>query len=358
MTRVVVCLDGMDPEYLDAVETPGWDAIAGAGTSGECDCVVPSLTNVNNVSIVTASFPETHGITGNTFFDRETGERVYMEGPEFLRTGTRLERAAEDGESVVALVAKKKLRRMVGRGCDLAAAAEEPPEWLEEAVGPAPDIYSGEASPWLMDAAVHVLDERDPDLLYVSTTDVVPHKHAPDDPVAREWVETMDDGLAAIHERSDAVVATADHGMNHKSRCVDLATILKAEGVDAEVVRLIRDRHTYHHQNLGGAAYVYLTDDREADLTALEDVEGVEAVLDPTEAGERFHLPADRIGDALVLGTPESVFGPIEADGETHADVDLRSHGSHHEQAVPYASTVDVGMENNLDAFDVVASGD
>jgi phosphonoacetate hydrolase len=354
MTRIVVCLDGMDPAYLDAVETPAWDAIADEGSSGVCNAVVPSLTNVNNVSIVTASFPETHGITGNTYFDRETGEKVYMEDPSYIQCDTRLQQYAEAGESVAALVTKKKLLRMVGRGCDYAAAAEEPPEELVDAVGEAPGIYSGEASAWLVSAAEHVIETQEPDVCYVSTTDVVPHKHEPGTPEADEWVRAMDEGLGRLREYGD-VVATADHGMKAKTERVDVEAVLDAEGYDATVIRLIRDKHTYHHQNLGGSAYVYLHDADADDVAWLEDVAGVEEVLTTAEAADRFHLPADRVGDVMLLGTPSSVFGPIEGD-ETHDEVSLRSHGSHHEQEVPYVASVDCELAHNVEAFDALES--
>ena len=357
MTRVVVCLDGQDPDYLEAVETPNWDDIAAAGTSGECRSVVPSLTNVNNVSIVTGSFPEVHGITGNSYYDPDGAGLVYMNDPSFLRCETRLQELAAAGESVAALVAKRKLERFVGQGCAVALSAQDPPDWIEREVGEAPGIYSGEASRWLLDAALSVLDEDPPDVLYVSTTDVVPHKHAPDEPAAREWVRALDERLGALVERGVDLVATADHGMNHKSRRVDLDALLEREGYDAEVVRLIRDDHTYHHRNLGGAAYVYLPDGdgsraRDDDLGWLASVDGVDEVLSTTEAAERFGLPTDRIGDAMVLGTRESVFGPVEDGDGTHDRVDLRSHGSVHEQVVPYLTTEDATLEYNVEAFD------
>jgi phosphonoacetate hydrolase len=357
MTRVVVCLDGFDPDYLAAVGTPNWDRIADAGTSGECRCVVPSLTNVNNVSIVTGAFPATHGITGNSYYDPDGDELVYMNDPSFLRCETRFEELAAAGEAVAALVAKRTLERIVGRGCDVALSAETPPDWIEREVGEAPGIYSGAASQWLLDAALSVLDDTAPDVLYVSTTDVVPHNHAPDEPEAREWVRALDERLGALADRGIDLVATADHGMNQKTRRVDLDALLEREGYDAEVVRLIRDDHTYHHQNLGGAAYVYLrggdgneSGDRDEDLGCLASVDGVDEVLSAIDAAERFGLPTDRIGDAMVLGTREAVFGPVE--GGTEDRVDLRSHGSVYEQTVPYVTTGDAELAYNLEAFD------
>ncbi|MFB6281477.1 MAG: alkaline phosphatase family protein [Haloferacaceae archaeon] len=351
MTRTVACLDGFDPAYLDATDTPAWDALADEGRAGTCEGLVPSLTNVNNVGIVTGAFPETHGITGNSYYDRERDETVYMEAAEYLRCETRLERAAAAGADVAALVTKEKLERLVGRGVDYAASAEDPPSALERAVGAAPDIYSGDASAWLLAAAAHVAGTRAPDLLYVSTTDVVPHKHAPGERAASEWVRALDAGLGDLRDYGP-VVATADHGMRRKTSRVDLDAVLAERGIEAEVVRLIRDRHTYHHRNLGGAAYVYT----DADASFLADVAGVDAVHPAAAAAERYRLPPDRIGDYLVLGTPESVFGPIEGDATTDG-VDLRSHGSHHETAVPYVASTGAGMDHNVEAFDAVGAG-
>lgn len=349
MTDIVICVDGLDPEYLAAIETPHWDEIAAEGNSGKCAAMVPTTTNVNNVSIVTASFPERHGITSNTYYDEAADERRYMIDPDLLACDTVFQSKVGSGQTVGALVAKRKLEPIVGQGCDLVASAEEPPAWLTDAVGDAPDIYSGEASRWLLDAALHVIESRSPDVLYVSTTDVVPHKHAPEEPEAEAWLRSLDTRLGTLHEQGHTIVATADHGMSHKSRCVDVESVLEGEGYPAEVIRLIRDEHTYHHQNLGGAAYVYLHDDDVDDVRWLEDLDGVDELLDAEAASERFHL-GGRIGDAMILGTRESVFGPV--DGGNEAEVDLRSHGSTYERTVPYVSTENVSIEFNKDVFD------
>ncbi|MFB6156436.1 MAG: alkaline phosphatase family protein [Haloferacaceae archaeon] len=355
MTRTVACLDGLDPDYLDATPTPSWDAIAETGTTGVCDGLVPSLTNVNNVGIVTGRHPAETGVTANTFLD--DGERVYVEDARFLDCRTVLADAADEGDEVLALVAKEKLRRLVGSGGVEAASAQEPPGWLTDLAGDPPGIYSGDASAWLLDAAVAVAEERAPDVLYVSTTDVVPHKHAPGEAEAEAWVRSLDDGLGRLHEFGP-VAAVADHGMNHKTRRVDVEAMLADAGVAAETVRCIRDRHVYHHRNLGGAAYVY-TDDPGAARAALAEAPGTE-VVDRATACDRFRLDPERVGDLLVLGDERTAFGPIE-DGETRVDeVDLRSHGSVHERAVPYlASTGEtVGESTEIFAAAGVRPGD
>ena len=356
MTRIIVCCDGLAPSYLETVDTPSLDAIGDAGRAGTCDAAIPSLTNVNNVSIATGGPPSHHGITGNTYYDRETDELVYMKDPEYLRATSKFEAAVNDGASVGALVAKEKLERMIGQGCTIAASAESPPAWLESAVGPAPDIYSGAASRWLLRAADATLDAYDLDWLYVSTTDVVPHKHPPDDPAATKWVRDLDAGIAQLHRRARDIAITADHGMSAKTTCLDLETFLTEAGFETTVVRLIRDAHTYHHQNLGGAAYVYIHDDQQpaAACAAIEELTEVDLALTGTDAADMFSLPADRIGDVLALGSGSTVFGPLD-EGVT-GSVELRSHGSHFEQEVPYRISRDVDLDANYELFNVLAA--
>jgi phosphonoacetate hydrolase len=276
---------------------------------------------------------------------------VYVEDARFLNCRTVLADATDEGDDVIALVAKEKLRRLVGDGGVEAASAQEPPAWLTDLAGDPPGIYSGDASAWLLNAAVAVAEERDPDVLYVSTTDVVPHKHDPGADAAAAWVASLDDGLGRLREFGP-VAAVADHGMNHKDRRVDVEALLADAGVAAETVRCIRDRHVYHHQNLGGAAYIY-TDDPAAATDALADAPGTEA-LDRATACDRFRLDPERVGDLLVLGDERTVFGSIEEGDDRVDEVDLRSHGSVHERRVPYLASTGVEVGASVEAFGAV----
>ncbi|MDO9283379.1 MAG: alkaline phosphatase family protein, partial [Aquabacterium sp.] len=73
---VVVCVDGCEPEYIAQGVAAGvmpWMARtltdASKGTALVADCVVPSFTNPNNLSIVTGVPPSVHGICGNYLYD-------------------------------------------------------------------------------------------------------------------------------------------------------------------------------------------------------------------------------------------------------------------------------------------------
>ena len=88
---VVVCIDGSEPDYMDRAIADGrmpWLAkTRPAGTDRVADCVVPTFTNPNNLSIVTGQPPSVHGIAGNFFWNPDTGEEVMMnfQGCQFER---------------------------------------------------------------------------------------------------------------------------------------------------------------------------------------------------------------------------------------------------------------------------------
>ena len=116
---VVVCVDGCQFEYITAAVAAGaapflGRLLAGAGTAFTADCVMPSFTNPNNLSIVTGVPPSVHGICGNYFFDPERGEEIMMNDPRYLRAGTILAAFARAGAKVAVITAKDKLRRLLG----------------------------------------------------------------------------------------------------------------------------------------------------------------------------------------------------------------------------------------------------
>src|SRR5262249_14133125 len=86
----------------------------------------------------------------------------------------------------------------------------------------------------------------------------------------------------------------------------------------------------------GGIAWVYCNVARDIDRTArvLSGIPGVEAVLTRSEASKRYHLMPSRIGDLVVLGDKDTVFGEMETESEA-LPAEYRSHGSLYERDVP-----------------------
>ena len=106
---------------------------------------------MNNVSIVTASYPAQHGICSNYRWDRETGEGIYVEAAKYIRSLTMFRRADELGMTSIVVTAKDKLRTLVGVDATTPVSSERAPDWITAAVGDPPEVYSLEVNGWVID---------------------------------------------------------------------------------------------------------------------------------------------------------------------------------------------------------------
>ncbi|HRI18878.1 MAG TPA: phosphonoacetate hydrolase, partial [Burkholderiaceae bacterium] len=130
----------------------------------------------------------------------------------------------------------------------------------------------------------------------------------------------------------------------------------------ARVILPITDPYVVHHGALGSFATVYLPDSAEPDDVArrIAALPGIELVLARDDAAARFELPADRIGDLVVVSERSTVIGTSAARHDLSAlEVPLRSHGGISEQRVPLVlnrrvTRLDAHKRwRNFDAFDL-----
>src|SRR5579871_1691851 len=175
-----ICMDGCCPYYLKLSDIPNLKRMMQAGMYREGRSVMPSVTNVNNSSIATATFPNEHGITGNYFYERATQKGTYMESPEFLLRPTVFERARGQGYRTAFICSKDKLRELLRKGADVAASAEQAPPELEKFAGPKADVYSPDLNYWSFRAVRHLL-RSGYNFVYLSTTDYMSPGEAPFD---------------------------------------------------------------------------------------------------------------------------------------------------------------------------------
>ena len=387
---VVVCVDGSEPGYIEAAVEAGmapfFARVLREGTAIVGDCVVPTFTNPNNLSIVTGVSPAVHGICGNYFFDRESGTEVMMNDPRFLRVDTIFRAAQSAGSRIAVVTAKDKLRGLLGKGLDLGPgracsfSSEKADQATVERNGiddvlrlvglPVPDVYSAGLSEFVFAAGVRLMESWRPDILYLSTTDYIQHKHAPGTPVAHRFYAMMESYLARLDALGCVIGLTADHGMNAKHDTAARPDIVFLQDVldgwlgagAARVILPITDPYVVHHGALGSFATAYLPEgvDIAAVLARLAALPGIEAALDRAAACRRFELPEDRMGDIVVVSSRHKVIGTsLSRHDLSGLKEPLRSHGGISEQGVPLVFNRRIALEpgrryRNFDVFDLV----
>ena len=384
---IAICLDGCEPAYLDEAISrglmPTLKRIRETGTDRLAHSVIPSFTNPNNLSIATGRPPSVHGICGNFLYDPDTGEEVMMNDVRFLRAPTIFSKFYEAGARVAMVTAKDKLRALLGSGLkfdeDRAVAfssersgettvaehgIDNASDWLGR---PVPEVYSADLSEFVFAAGVKLLREWQPDIMYLSTTDYIQHKFAPEEKGALDFYEMFDRYLAELDALGAAIVVTADHGMKPKHDANgDPAVIYMQDRLDdwlgtgaARVILPITDPYVVHHGALGSFATAYLPDGADvAEIVAkISSLPEMLEVVTKDQAVSKYDLPADRIGDVLMISTENMTIG-TSADRHDLAALKepLRSHGGLTEQEVPFIVNRVIPVANapklrNFDAF-------
>lgn len=384
---IAICLDGCEPEYLDKAIADGLmptlKRMRETGTDRLAHSVIPSFTNPNNLSIATGRPPAVHGICGNYLYEPETGQEVMMNDVRFLRAPTVFKQFYDSGARVAIITAKDKLRALLGAGLafddgrarcfsaeksDSTTAAEHGLERASAWLGmPQPEVYSADLSEFVFAAGVKLLAEWKPDLMYLTTTDYVQHKFAPDDAEAKSFYAMFDKYLTQLDDMGAAIVVTADHGMKPKHLADGSPAVVYVQDLldgwlgkaAARLILPITDPYVVHHGALGSFATAYLPEGADhADIIAkLKATDGITHVLTKAEAVAQFELPSDRIGDIVVVSGENMTIGTSEHRHDLAAlNEPLRSHGGLTEQVVPFIVNRAIDLPaapvlRNFDAF-------
>jgi phosphonoacetate hydrolase len=168
--KVLVCLiDGLGLDYIAKSDMPALRRLMRAGTYRHANGMMPSLTNVNNASLATGTFPEKHGVTANTFFDPALREVVEMADRKYLLAPTIFESAHRKGWKTAFVGAKDKIRTLIGTSAQTSLSAEK------EGV----PMYEAANTYWVLKQGRAMLRRKDVDLLYLTTSDYMMHTYAP-----------------------------------------------------------------------------------------------------------------------------------------------------------------------------------
>jgi phosphonoacetate hydrolase len=392
---VVVLIDGGDPTYVHAAMEqgllPNFKKFMTDGFVSVALGAMPSFTNPNNISVITGVPPSVHGISGNFFLNPETGKETMMNEPEFLRADSILAKFSESGAKVVAITAKDKLAKMLAYKLQngISFSAEKADKCTKQKSGiddclayvgkPLPNEYSGDLSLFVMEAGVKILAREKPDLMYLSLSDFIQHKFAPGSKEANDFYVGIDNALGRLAALGATVALTGDHGMNDKSNADGSPNIVFLQDVldkefgsgKTKVILPITDPYVAHHGALGSYATVFFQEpiSATAAMNVINKQTGVELVMNRASAAKTFDLPADRIGDLIVVGDRGTVLGKSKAtlDLSMLGGMRLRSHGGLADRNVylifsrplneKYANIAISRQLRNFDVFEFALNG-
>lgn len=394
---VVICIDGCDPDYLAAGfaagDLPGFARIAREGFAAEALAALPCFTNPNNCSIVTGVPPSVHGVSGNFYLDRRTGECVMVTGDKELKVPTVLATMARAGVPTAIVTAKDKLRAALAKDLPIgpmgiavsaqhAGAARMETHGIDDLPGlvgrEEPDQYSADLSLFVLDAGVRLLERHRAQLLYLSLSDYIQHRFAPEAIEAREFYRALDARLLRLMDLGALVAATADHGMHDMAKpdgtpnVIFLGDLLDARfgARTCRVICPITDPFVRHHGALGGFVRIHIAPGGPAVhevIDYLSALPSLEQVLTGAEACTRHDLAPEMEGDVTVMAHRGVALGAraAEHDLSSLAGERLRSHGSLAEQRVPFLVSQPLTPNwctahaplRNYDIFDAALNG-
>jgi Uncharacterized proteins of the AP superfamily len=329
---VVVCLDGSAFEYIEraiaAGVAPYLQSLVSVRFFRLVESALPSFTNPNNVSIVTGVPPSVHGIGGNFFLDRETGDAVMMNDSSYLRADTILAAFSGAGAHVAVVTAKDKLRRLLGGGVSGTCLSIE---------ASGVEVYSAGLSERALAEGAHLLASTKPDLMYLSTSDYVQHKHPPGPlrPIGStsrstdRWPRSID---WARRSWLPPITACAPRPMRMDGCVQSFSRTSWTDGLARakrawSCLLLIRTSCTTA-RSAPARWCISRSPTAQALADRVQTIGGVDIALARDGACRRFDLPPDRTGDLVVFSDGETVIGTRPAEHDLSAlGAPLRSHG-------------------------------
>jgi ectonucleotide pyrophosphatase/phosphodiesterase family protein 5 len=355
----LVVIDGLGREAVDAALMPRLadPALCEDGV-GEARAVMPTRTNPNHVTLLTGVLPESHGITGNGYFDRRAGVVKSVDAGELIEVETLFTLAATRQPPLVTIAAFSKAK--IGRLFAPVPGRQHGPDvlWTPVTEGPAGHLVGVASDAETMDAFLAAAGAREPDLAAINLSEVdrTAHERGPTATAdARRHADAalgrlVDDLRASGRWSRSIVIVTADHGFDDISPTPDraetavmLATRFAGDGLTG--VRVVGDggvAHVYAEEiapeaervgeaasALGWAASIAWREPGVAAVLARLPIPGLPTLAD---LHPDWGLGHERVGDLLIVARPGFQF--VDA-----TDLVARgfrgNHGSPREMRVP-----------------------
>lgn len=282
----VLVVDGCRPDEIGSLTTPRLAALRDQGTSFPRARSLPVMETIpNHVMMMTGVRPDRSGVPANAVYDRAEATVRNLDRPEDLRFPTVIKQLGAAGLTTGTVLSKEYLFGIFGTR----ATHRWEPAPVVPVSGHAPDQFT-------MDAAIAMVDELDPHLVFVNLGDCdrVGHSDLTGTTLkaarsaallsADQQVGRFVDMLHATGrwDRS-VVIVLADHSMDwsRPERLVSLAPVLDADPMLTGQVQIADN---------GGADLLYWTGDpatRDAAVARMRElaapVPGVLSLHDPAE---------------------------------------------------------------------------
>jgi len=340
---MVINVVGLTPGLIGP-HTPNLSALAAAvGGVRPLRTVTPAVTTTVQSTFLTGTMPSEHGVVGNGWLFRDLMEVWLWRQSNRLVAGEKVwQTAKKRDESFTCanmfwwfamaadtdfMVTPRPIYKADGRKIpDCYSAPSELRDELTEKLGPFPlftfwgPATSIQSSRWIADAAIHVMESRDPtlSLVYLPHLDYGLQRHGPDLDAMAEDLKEIDavvgDLVAAAERNGRRVLLLSEYGIVPVSRPIHINRALREAGL-----LKVRVEQAGEHLDVPQCeafaladhqlAHVYVADpSRIGEVKALlEDLPGVERVLD--EDGKReFGLDHPRSGELVALAEPDAWF--------------------------------------------------
>ncbi len=354
----LVVIDGLGREAVDAALMPRLadPALCEDGV-GEARAIMPTRTNPNHVTLLAGVLPESHGVTGNGYYDRGARVAKSIDAGELIEVETLFTLAATRQPRLVTIAAFSKAR--IGRLFAPVPGRQQGPDVLWTPATEGPVGHLGVASDAeTMDAFLGAAAAREPDLAAINLSEVdrTAHERGPAATAdARRHADAalgrlVDDLRASGRWSRSIVMVTADHGFDdiaprpdRAETSVMLAARFASDGLTG--IRVVSDggvAHVYAEQippdaqrvgdaasALGWAAGLAWREPGVAEVLARLPIPGLPTLAD---LHPDWGLQHERAGDLLIVARPGFQF--VDA-----ADLVARgfrgNHGSPREMRVP-----------------------
>jgi predicted AlkP superfamily pyrophosphatase or phosphodiesterase len=319
---VLVTVDGLADYYLDEpkADMPTMRRLAREGARGHMVCSFPTVTWPNHTSLITGATPRSHGVVGNSYFDRQTRKSVPLildplfDKDQTIRVPTLFDAVHQAGLKTCGICwpATRNAKGLDWQVPDMGGDAWDrygTPSWLAELKAEGWPVER--QGPWAVEAtggvmrdwmycrlADHAMRKHQPNLVLVHLVEMdhVEHRCAPRSPEAYWCASFSDDRIRDLVEaigRSPmaartTLVVCGDHGFFPIERDIRPNVRLAQLGLVKLAGNKVVEQSAWCLSQGGGCAVYVLDAARRKEIIAqlraeLPKLEGVKAVFGPEQ---------------------------------------------------------------------------